>query len=152
MATMAGAFTALATFAGTVTGIKNSYDLNAAPESLGRDALPCALIIPENGQEIGFKTLTYMGNAPILTFSCKQVLLYQASDNQPFRKVVPGLIALIDAYFQALKAAPFLVTLNPGVTAPIHQPIRIKPWIGILKYAEVNYHGVELSCDLEIYL
>ena len=150
MASISGAISAIATFASNVNGIKISYDLGAVPDAVDRN-LPCALVYPEAG-DVGFKTIAFMGNAPVVDFSVTQLVLYAPSQNQPFRKSVPGLITLFDTYLLALKATPYFTALNPGVAAPIHRMVAAKPTIGITEYAGVQYHSFSFKFDLEIYL
>jgi hypothetical protein len=148
MASVTNAISSLATFAAGVPGIVHSYDLNAVPESVSRDKLPAALVIPE-GTDIGFKTLGSLGGAPIFEFSVIQLILVAPAESIDFRKAVPGLITLLDAYLVALKASPFL-----GSTAapPIHEATSVVPTIGITKYGGVDYHSIAFKHTLKIYL
>ena len=149
MPTVTAAISALATFAASVPGIKNSYDLAAIPEKISREKLPCAVVIPEVGQEPGFKTLAFAGNAPELDFSVRQIVLYDEAAPKDVRKVLPGMITLLDNYLAALKASPYLGSI---AAPPVHQPAQVKISVGVIEWAGVSYHALEFTHALVIYL
>src|SRR5579859_5427876 len=100
------AITSLATFGASVIGVTNSYDLQQTPEKITRVQLPCLLIVPEVGTEQGFQTLSFEGNAPEQTFEVTQLLLYAESDVLELKRVLPGLLGMVDNYNAAAKANP----------------------------------------------
>ncbi|HVO43305.1 MAG TPA: hypothetical protein VMT34_11810 [Aggregatilineales bacterium] len=149
MSTISNAIAALAAFGATVSGVQHSYDLAGVPEKLSREKLPALIVLPEVGIEQGYKVLGFLGGSPEVTFDVTHLLLYASADAIDARKVLPGLLGLLDNYLAALKANPFLgSTSNP----PVHQPTQVQISVGIVDYAGVKYHCLNLKHHLVIYL
>jgi hypothetical protein len=155
MASVRGAITALATFGSTIIlangqpAVKKSYDIDKVPESLNDALTPCFIVFPQTGQDIGFKTLAFMGNAPIIEFNIAQYLLYKSSNSTNFADIVPTMIDILDAYLLALKATPFYG--SPAVP-PVHYAALVKPNVTQVTYAGVSYHGIEFLHTMKINL
>lgn len=148
MVSVTGAISALATFGSNISGIKNSYDLGQIPEKVSIEKLPCLIVVPD-ATDLGFKTLTFMGNSPEFDFTVTQLLLYSPKQNTEYHKILPGLIAMLDTYLLALKANPFL---GSPTAPPVHKAVTVIPSIVDITYAGTLYYGIIFKYSLRIFL
>lgn len=150
MASVPYLITSLATFAGTVTGITDSFDISAIPEKVSDTQLPCAFIVPEVGTEQGLKLISMMGNSPALTIELSQVILVSAaSGSEPWRDL-PTVLALLDNYNNAAKTQKFL---DSQAGPPYNQVvINYSVAIGITEWGGVEYHSLSMRHQYTLYL
>ena len=136
--------TALANLAGlNVTGVAHNYDLDAVPEGLTRAQLPALLVLPlededdhlfqERGE--GFQTVAFGGGARTVTYAVMHLLLAAPlHSGTGLRAHLPGLVDLIDAYFDALAAD---VLLGDALL----RPPRVKVEVGRYRHGGLTYVG-----------
>ncbi len=157
-ATIAALIEALATFGGAVPGIAHSYDPANTPEEATPDILPFALTLPVG---MKFATHAFQGGAPELKVKATQTIYYMPSDGVPFYQafrpnegngvtLAAGILTLADNYYAALKLTPFLAALTSP--PPVHMPAVLDMPFGIAAYAGINYHVLEFTFDLQIFL
>ncbi len=128
----------------SVSGVANNYDVDTVPDSLARAQLPALLVLPGDTQENqlfrergrGFIALAFSGGARTVAYTVTHLLLVApVTAGRGTRSTLPGLIDLIDAYFDALGAD---VTLSGALLEPA--AVRVEP--GTFTHGEVDYHGV----------
>ncbi len=126
-----------------IPGIKNSYDLDALPNSLHSAQLPALLTLPlelaadrlfrERGE--GLQAATFSGGAKTISYTMTHLLLLAPQGaGLGMRSHLPRLVTLIDSYTAALAAD---VTLGGALLAPAQ--VTVEP--GIFPYGEREFYG-----------
>ena len=130
----------------SVSGVNANYAIDAVPETIHRGQLPVLLVLPididaTRSQRLfperggGFETLGFSDGVRTVTYSVTHLLLLTpATTGRGLRDHLPGLVALIDAYFSALAVA---VTLGGRLVEPAH--VRVDP--GTFTHNDVAYIG-----------
>lgn len=152
MASIAASVAALKSFgasmAPTIAGsytLKEFFDLGVP-----NVPLPALLAVPELGQQTGWQTLAFMGQAPQLTFSLDHYLLFKSvGGTEDFTYVQPDMVDKIDAYFVALKANPLLT--NAGVPGTHFAP-QVSFKIQRTKWGDTQFHSVIFRYELGLML
>ncbi len=135
------ALTALADL--SVSGIAHNYDVDSLPDSLSRAQCPALLVLPTDIQDEalfkrrgeGFIALAFSEGERTVNYVITHLLLLApASAGKGLSGNLPGLIDLIDAYFDSLGAD---VTLGGTLLEPAR--VRVEP--GIFSYGGTPYHG-----------
>ena len=152
MGAIANALADLATFGGTVAGITHSYALSATPDNLAPSMLPCAVIDFGPDDAMQWEPLTFLGQAPAYHFEVTQLIMVDTADVHQYRKVMPTLITLLDAYLTALKGAPYLIPLVAGISPSIHKATVCIPKIATIPYGDVTYYGIVAKHKFEVFL
>lgn len=152
MASIAGAISALVTFASGVTGITHSYDLSATPRVLSPTQLPCAVIDFGPEDAASFKQLTYLGNAPVVEFDVTQIVLVDTSAQKTLDKVMPTVVTILDNYLLAMKANPFYTGGTLPTAPAVHSQSTFTPKIGGINFSGVDYFAIWFKHHMRIFL
>lgn len=140
MSTFADALAALAAL--PVSGVTASFAIEDLPEQPDRAQLPALLIVPSDridrlfpARGEGLTTLAFGSAAATFTAPVSHLLLIAAQDSgMGSRQHWPRLVAIVDAYFAALKADPLL-----GGT--LAEPPHVRVDAGTVDYGGVRYIG-----------
>jgi hypothetical protein len=138
--------TALAALAALdVTGVAASFDVATVPDEVNRGQLPALLALPVRApdegprlfgeQSGGFEAVAFADGVRTVTYTVTHLLLVAPeAAGSGLRSHLPGLVALIDAYFAALAAD---VTLGGALLRPAR--VRVEP--GLFDHGEARYIG-----------
>ncbi len=135
------ALTQLAALA--VAGVNHNYDVDEAPNSISRAALPILLILPiEMGSErlfaerVGaYEALAFSDGARTASFVVTHLLLVApATSGAGLRAHLSALVTLVDTYLVALSADPLL-------GGELDQPTRVQVEPGVYQHGGVSYYG-----------
>lgn len=138
--------TALANLAAVEVQGVTSYALGQAPERLGRAHLPALILVPEAGGDgDGLAQAGFSAGEARLSVRIAHVLLAAPLSSGAGRASLPELIALIDAYAEALAADPRL-----GGALPL--PLRFGVRIGPVRWGGIDYHGVTFRHEWTLHL
>lgn len=146
MASVTAAVSALATFAGAVSGITHSYDISATPDKLLPSQLPACVIVFD--KPVTLATRALIGNQTQYNFNIVQLCLVSQAGNQQYKRGMAQVLPILDAFLLAYKATPFLTTLVPGVPGPVHQPVTVTATTGEYTYGDTPYYGIEFVVSM----
>lgn len=147
MASITGAVSALASFAATVPGIKNSYDLAATPRQLSPSQLVAAMIDMGQNDSANWQTQTFLGGMPVVEFGVNQLLIVTSAEVMTYEKAAPTLETLMDSYMTTLKANPYLGSLT---APPIHKPTVVVHKSGTIQFGDITYYGIVIHHQMFI--
>lgn len=137
---------ALASLAAIEVQGVTSYALGAAPERLGRAHLPALILVPEaGGAGEGLAQAGFSAGEARLSVRIAHVLIAAPLTAGTGRGSLPELIALIDAYAEALAADPRL-----GGALPL--PLRFRVQIGPVRWGGIDYHGATFLHEWTLHL
>ena len=148
MTTIAAAATALSLFGAAVPGMKNSYDVNATPDLINPSMLPACVIMITPGQSFLLTTRALMANQPQISFSLVHLCLVGAGDLKQYKRGMPAVVAMLDAYQQTLLLYPMITVagaMQPGVRQATDVPPDITAKPGLYGYGDVDYYGIEFT-------
>jgi hypothetical protein len=141
--------TSLATFGATVSGVHDSFDLNAIPDKITRAMLPCLIPIPELGDEQGLTLDGMMGGAPHDSFTVTHRLLFAETANLSIKQALPDLITQRDNYITAAVTQKFLT----AEASPVNQvPMAFSISVGVGAWGDVEYHLIDFKYKVRINL
>jgi hypothetical protein len=139
------ALTALAGL--SVPGVRHNFDLDALPGTIERAHLPALLVLPLEldgvndqrrlfgDQSEGFRTIGFSAGVKTAQVTATHLLLYAPTTTRlDLREHLPGLIDLIDAYFDTLAGS---VTLGGVLLEPAN--VSIEP--NVYLYGAARFLG-----------
>lgn len=130
--------TKLAALGATVSGVKNSYDLDATPTSFQPALLPAFIYMPFGGK-IDVRSFDGLW---AITHRVKAQLAYCAAAQGTLAKNVDGVITILDAFLTALKADDDLTGSCDVVRASDYSRL------GDFTYGGVDYFGIEITVEI----
>lgn len=127
----------------TVAGVNHNYDVDEAPNSISRAALPSLIILPiDTSNErlfaeraMAYEALAFSDGARTASFVVTHLLLMApAESGVGLRAHLPALVTLMDMYLVALSADPLL-------NGELDQPTRVQVEPGLYQHGGVTYYG-----------
>lgn len=154
VASITASVAGLVSFGATITGVAQSYDFKGFYDALSgigsAVTFPCVVAIPDLGEQAGWQSLSMMGNSPKIDFVLEHYLLFaKVAGSADITAIMPNLTTIIDNYFVALKALPFLTASSAPSTH--HAPVTAYR-VAKSNLLGVQYHSVIFRHKLELYL
>jgi hypothetical protein len=138
MPSIATLCSSLATFGRTVTGIKDSFDLNAIPDKVVPAQLPCLIVVLPSQDLSQYQTLAQMGESATVDLHVEHWMLTDTTVKEA-KRTEPTRAALLDAYIAAARAQTFLsIQVGTGQVVPMTYGIHITP----VAWGDVVFEGL----------
>ena len=126
---------ALVAIDATVTGVKNSYDIDSMPTSLTQAKLPALIHLPEGGAG---NVMTFQDGVWELNHRIRVQIIYTAVGQSTMSTNLSGLVTLLDAYIAKLQDYGDISGTCDAAHIISYTPI------GTVPYGNVDYLGMEV--------